>query len=104
MRRIPEKSELLEPVIRAMRKLEENHGSAGEFYATKKEVVAKTISLLGLPEEVLKICHTTEVVYRIGWALTELRKSGKVGQLRGAERNRWTLTEDDGQGGSPPSG
>ena len=85
---MPTFDELMNPLLQALRKL---GGSA-----SIEEMYAKTVELLGLPDDILAQLHDsekssqTEVGYRMAWARTYLRK---FGLLDNSSRGVWSLTE-----------
>ena len=85
---IPTFDDLMNPVLNALRSL----GGSGSI----EEIYAKTIEVLGLPDEIVAQLHDpekssqTEVGYRLAWARTYLRK---FGLLENSSRGVWSLTE-----------
>jgi restriction system protein len=84
----PTYDELMNPLLQALREL----GGSGSI----EEIYAKTVELLGLPDEVLSQLHDpekgsqTQVGYRLAWARTHLKK---FGLLENSSRGVWALTE-----------
>lgn len=85
---MPTFDELMNPLLQALRQL----GGSGSI----EEIYAKTVELLGLPDDILAQLHDpekssqTEVGYRMAWARTYLRK---FGLLDNSSRGVWSLTE-----------
>mgnify|MGYP000642084012 CR=1 FL=1 len=85
---MPTFDELMNPLLQALRQL----GGSGSI----EEMYAKTVELLGLPDDILAQLHDpekssqTEVGYRMAWARTYLRK---FGLLDNSSRGVWSLTE-----------
>jgi len=85
---MPTFDELMNPLLQALRLL----GGSGSI----EEIYAKTVELLGLPDDILAQLHDpekssqTEVGYRMAWARTYLRK---FGLLDNSSRGVWSLTE-----------
>ncbi|HQU80405.1 MAG TPA: restriction endonuclease [Azonexus sp.] len=85
---MPTFDELMNPLLQALRLL----GGSGSI----EEIYAKTVELVGLPDDILAQLHDpekssqTEVGYRMAWARTYLRK---YGLLDNSSRGVWSLTE-----------
>ncbi len=86
--KIPTFDQLMNPLLQALRLL----GGSGSI----AEIYAKTVEVLGLPEELVSQLHNpdkssqTQVAYRLAWAQTYLRK---YGLLENSSRGVWSLTE-----------
>lgn len=86
--KVPTYDELMNPLLQALRQL----GGSGSI----EEIYAKTVELLGLPDEVLSQLQDpeksgqTQVGYRLAWARTHLKK---FGLLENSSRGIWALTE-----------
>lgn len=87
MSNIPTYDSLMNPLIRALRRL----GGSGSI----EEIYEKVVEIENIPEEVLGKLHNpeksnqTEVGYRLAWARTYLKK---FGILDNSSRGVWTLT------------
>ena len=87
MSKIPTYDSLMNPLIRALRKL----GGSGSI----EEIYEKVVELEDIPEDVLSKIHNpeksnqTEVGYRLAWARTYLKK---FGYLDNSGRGVWALT------------
>ena len=85
---IPTFEELMNPLLTALQGL----GGSGSI----EEIYAKTVEIIGLPDDVLAQLHDpeksslTEVGYRLAWARTYLKK---YGLLENSSRGIWSLTE-----------
>ena len=85
---IPTFDELMNPLLTALQGL----GGSGSI----EEIYAKTVEIIGLPDDVLAQLHDpeksslTEVGYRLAWARTYLKK---YGLLENSSRGIWSLTE-----------
>ncbi|MCE1239162.1 MAG: restriction endonuclease [Azonexaceae bacterium] len=88
MTSLPTFDELMIPLLAALQEL----GGSGSI----EEIYAKTVEIIGLPDEILLQLHDpekssqTEVAYRLAWARTYLRK---YGLLENSSRGIWSLTE-----------
>ena len=84
--RVPTRSELLNPTLRAIRSL---GGSA-----SIEEITKQVVRDLSLPAAVTEVAHgedsKTELEYQLGWARTYLKRYGAIDN---SQRGVWTLTE-----------